>query len=271
MAVRALNVEVTGVRDAVRDTHTGLIRLQFWKDGITAMESGKKVPNHPILLQLCKHRSVLDFQLVIDLIESKTVFFNDQPFKTVQDVEDYSKDSFSSINVLLLKALANSQSDSNLSGHARHCAHQLGLAEGMTTLLRGLPHNANNRRLYLPTDLMLTHKVSTESVVRGLKSPEFLRVVEALAARADEHLTNCRFRQACFFVHILRHFSSNKPDFRAKYLNREEKLLFLPAVSVDNYLSRLLKVECDVFHPSLQHKDSLLPLKLYIKKLSRQF
>jgi len=251
MAVRALNVEVTGVRDAVRDTHTGLIRLQFWKDGITAMESGKKVPNHPILLQLCKHRSVLDFQLVIDLIESKTVFFNDQPFKTVQDVEDYSKDSFSSINVLLLKALANSQSDSNLSGHARHCAHQLGLAEGMTTLLRGLPHNANNRRLYLPTDLMLTHKVSTESVVRGLKSPEFLRVVEALAARADEHLTNCRFR--------------------AKYLNREEKLLFLPAVSVDNYLSRLLKVECDVFHPSLQHKDSLLPLKLYIKKLSRQF
>jgi len=251
MAVRALNVEVTGVRDAVRDTHTGLIRLQFWKDGITAMENGKKVPNHPILLQLCKHRSVLDFQLVIDLIESKTVFFNDQPFKTVQDVEDYSKDSFSSINVLLLKALANSQSDSNLSGHARHCAHQLGLAEGMTTLLRGLPHNANNRRLYLPTDLMLTHKVSTESVVRGLKSPEFLRVVEALAARADEHLTNCRFR--------------------AKYLNREEKLLFLPAVSVDNYLSRLLKVECDVFHPSLQHKDSLLPLKLYIKKLSRQF
>lgn len=251
MAVRALNVEVTGVRDAVRDTHTGLIRLQFWKDGITAMESGKKVPNHPILLQLCKHRSVLDFQLVIDLIESKTVFFNDQPFKTVQDVEDYSKDSFSSINVMLLKALANSQSDSNLSGHARHCAHQLGLAEGMTTLLRGLPHNANNRRLYLPTDLMLTHKVSTESVVRGLKSPEFLRVVEALAARADEHLTNCRFR--------------------AKYLNREEKLLFLPAVSVDNYLSRLLKVECDVFHPSLQHKDSLLPLKLYIKKLSRQF
>lgn len=137
------------------------------------------------------------------------------------------------------------------SGHARHCAHQLGLAEGFATLLRGLPHNAAKRRVYLPTDLMLEHKVSTESVARGKKSPEFLRVVEAVAARADEHLVNCRFR--------------------AKYLSRDEKLLFLPAVSVDRYLSRLHRVECDVFHPDLHRKDSLLPLIMYFKKLSRQF
>ena len=44
------------------------------------------------------------------------------------------------------------------------------------------------------SDLLLDHKVSTESVVRGKTSPEMLRVLEAVAARADEHLTNCRFR-----------------------------------------------------------------------------
>jgi len=254
LAIRALNVELTSVRDAVRDTNTGLIRLQFWTDAVKSIESGSaKVPNHPVLQQINRHRALVDCQLLLNLIDSKRLFFIDQPFKTMDDVEEYSKDSFSSINVLLLKALAKSESaDSNsISGHARHCAHQLGLAEGFVTLLRGLPHNASRRRVYLPSDLLLDHKVSTESVVRGKTSPEMLRVLEGVAARADEHLTNCRFR--------------------SKYLTKEEKLLFLPAVCVDSYLSRLHKVDCDVFHPSLQSKDNLLALKMYIKKFRRQF
>ena len=59
-------------------------------------------------------KNSLILQLLLNLIDSKRLFFIDQPFKTMDDVEEYSKDSFSSINVLLLKALANSESaDSN--------------------------------------------------------------------------------------------------------------------------------------------------------------
>ena len=58
--------------------------------------------------------TLMFLQLLLNLIDSKRLFFIDQPFKTMDDVEEYSKDSFSSINVLLLKALANSESaDSN--------------------------------------------------------------------------------------------------------------------------------------------------------------
>ena len=113
-----------------------------------SIESGSaKVPNHPVLQQINRHRALVDcqvghqesnftfgvpaeiiskkliyypgknsliLQLLLNLIDSKRLFFIDQPFKTMDDVEEYSKDSFSSINVLLLKALANSEStDSN--------------------------------------------------------------------------------------------------------------------------------------------------------------
>ena len=114
-----------------------------------SIESGSaKVPNHPVLQQINRHRALVDcqvghqesnftfgvpaeiiskkliyytgkdtlmfLQLLLNLIDSKRLFFIDQPFKTMDDVEEYSKDSFSSINVLLLKALAKSESaDSN--------------------------------------------------------------------------------------------------------------------------------------------------------------
>merc|ERR1712142_1342351 len=151
----------------------------------------------------------------------------------------------------LLRALAASKGHSEVSGHARHCTHQLGLAEGLCTLLRGIPYNASKRRVNIPSDLLLSHKIPVESIVRGSSEEEVRHVVEVIAARADEHLQDCRFR--------------------AKFLSADEKLLLLSAVSVDTYLARLLKCKCNVFDPSLQKSDPLLPIKLYVKKLSRSF
>ena len=250
-ALRAFNIEVTSVRDNVRDTHTGLIRMQFWKDAVEAMDTDRPIPGHPVLQELFRHRSRLDKNLLLNLIRSKEAFFQDEPFKTVADVENYAKDSFSSLNLVLLTALSQAKNQTDISGHARHCAHQLGLAEGLATLLRGTPYNASKKRIYIPSDLLLSHKIPQQSIIRGSNDPKVCHVFEALAARADEHLTNCRFR--------------------AKYLERDEKLLLLPAVLVDSYLNRLHKADCNVFDAALQKADSLLALRLYFKKMTRSF
>ena len=47
----------------------------------------------------------------------------------------------------------------NLTGikdvHADHVASHVGKALGVTTLVRAVPHHAQKRQLYLPTDLMI--------------------------------------------------------------------------------------------------------------------
>ena len=82
---------------------------------------------------------------------------------------------------------------------------QLGKVEGLLTLLRGVPHNAAKlRKVYLPISLLAEHKVSTESIIRhSFEAGNMKNLTEHIAASADEHLTNCRFR--------------------SNFLNREEK------------------------------------------------
>jgi len=274
MVLRAFNVEVASVRDSVSDANTGMIRLQFWKDAVEAVYSSSQhqqaeiqaktrkviVPNHPVVNQLVRLQRLGqlgssqqgDKDVLLQLVESKHVFFNKQPFKTFEEVDTYSKESFSNVNFLLLRALAASKGQTGeVSGHARHCTHQLGLAEGLCTLLRGIPYNASKRRVNIPSDLLLAHKIPSESIVRGSSGDDVRHVVEAIAARADEHLQNCRFR--------------------AKFLSKDEKLLLLPAVAVDAYLSKLHTAKCNVFDPSIQKTDSLLPVRMYIKKFKRSF
>ena len=181
----------------------------------------------------------MSYELLNRLLSSREVFLTDhkQPFQTMEDVENYSNASFSTINNILLECLSHLDSSNEINGHARHCASQLGKAEGIVTVLRAMPFNASHRRVYLPTSQLVAHKISLESIIRGKDSDELRHVIETIAAVAEDHLQNCRFRK--------------------KYLSRDEKLLMLPAVAIDGYLSKLHQARCNVF-------DN----KLHIKKLS---
>lgn len=156
-AIRALSVEVAGVRDAVSEKTIGLMRLQFWNDTIDKLYNDK-VPNHPVAREL--HRIIKQFnpqkELFHKLISSRDVFLSNNPFDTLEDVEEYGENAFSSVYQLLLECSSSS------SQHSLNVAAQLGKVEGLVTLLRATPHNAAKRRVYLPTQLMMEHDVSVE-------------------------------------------------------------------------------------------------------------
>lgn len=264
-ALRALNVEIASIRDNVSDTSIGKMRVQFWKDGLNDIQKIKntgeshddgQIPNHPILIELhkcsLKHPNI-SFELLHRLVKSREIFLSDhlQPFKTMDDVEKYSEYAFSSINNILLECLVDCNKEIELNGHARHCANQLGKAEGIVTILRGLPYNVSRKNVYLPLSLLVSHKISTESIIRGITSDDFFHVIEVIAATSEEHLENCRFRK--------------------KYLSADEKRLMLTAVPIDNYLSKLSKAKCNVFDKSLLTKDAWLPFKLYVHKWKKSF
>ena len=96
--------------------------------------------------------------------------------------------------------------------------------------------------------MLADYKVSSESILRKNHDTEKLQqLVEALAAIAEDHLSNSRFR--------------------AKYLTKEEKHILLPAITADRYMTRLSRAKCDIFNPQLTVRDSWLPISLYWNKL----
>lgn len=130
---------------------------------------------------------------------------------------------------------------------------QLGIADGMVTLIRGIPHNATVlKKAHLPITLLAEHKVSSESIIRRSYDPERLQsLVESLASVAEESLNNARFR--------------------SKYLSSEEKCILLPAVTADRFLTRLSRAKCDIFHPQLHVRDSWLSVTLFWNKLRKSY
>lgn len=90
------------------------------------------------------------------------------PFESLDDVEKYSEESFSSLNYLLLEAFASTEKNpTQIKGHLRHAANHLGKAEGIITLLRATSHNVSRRKVLLPTDLLATCKLSSEGIIRN--------------------------------------------------------------------------------------------------------
>ena len=126
---------------------------------------------------------------------------------------------------------------------------QLGKSEGILTLIRGIPYSAAHlNKVYIPINLLADHKVSSESIIRNNFDKEKMQtLVESMAAVAEDHLSNARFR--------------------AKYLSKEEKLILLPAITIDRFMTRLSRAKCNIFDPSLTSRDSLLSVSLYWNKI----
>ncbi len=259
VALRAFNVEISSVQDSVSEPHLGQMRMRFWTNLIEDIYANKRPPQHPVALQL--HSAVKKYRLTKDLllgvISSREELLTGQPFDTIEGVEEYGRNAFSSIYHLHLECLLSRSpgdgSEESLNGHARHAATQLGQAEAIVALIKGVAINVRRRQVYLPSDLMAAHGVSSEAVVRRTEDAQdgLCNVVESLAARAQEHLDSCRFR--------------------SKYLTDDTKLLMLPAVSVDAFLHGLHKAKCDPFDQSLFRRNSWLPVRLYVMKLRRTF
>ncbi|CAC5417690.1 NDUFAF6 [Mytilus coruscus] len=132
-----------------------------------------------------------------------------------------------------------------------HVASHIGKSQGVVTLLRGLPYNSSKGRIYLPRESLLKFKISGEDVMRGRKQKEICDIVLEVASVAKQHLETAR---------------SMKKDVPSTVLP-----LFLNSIICDKYLKQLQKVDFNVFHPSLQKKNGLLPLQLLLQKIGKKY
>ncbi|XP_049774727.1 NADH dehydrogenase (ubiquinone) complex I, assembly factor 6 isoform X2 [Schistocerca cancellata] len=136
--------------------------------------------------------------------------------------------------------------------HADHAASHLGKAQGLTNMVRSVPHCAERRLAPpLPQDVMMEKGVSQEEIIRGSRSDNTRDVIFTVAARASQHLEKARSIKT----------NLPEPAFR----------IFLPGVPVGQYLEKLRLLHFDVFDAKLQRRNSLLPLALYWNRFRMKF
>ncbi|XP_056142277.1 NADH dehydrogenase (ubiquinone) complex I, assembly factor 6 isoform X2 [Lampris incognitus] len=246
LALRALNVELAQVKDSVSQKTIGLMRMQFWKTAIGEIYRDEP-PMQPVSTELWKavREHYLTKRWLLRIIEEREKDLDDRAYRNLQELEAYSENTQSSLLYLLLECLGVKDV------HADHAASHIGKANGIVTCLRATPYHSSRRKVYLPMDICMLHGASQEDFIRGSREKNVRDVVYDIASQAHVHLQHARS------------FSKDVPVAATP--------AFLQTVVLEDYLQRVRKVDFDVFHPSLQNRNPLLPIQLYLRSWKRSY
>lgn len=236
-AVRAFNIEVANIESQVSQANIGLMRLKFWEESIDKIFSDNP-PHHPVAHEVHRvvEKNAIAKKNLRQLVSARADKLSLGTFETIEQMEKYAESTCSPIHYLLLASCGIE------NVHADHAFSHLGKAQGLTNLVRSVPYYAQRRTVILPQNVLAKHKVSHESIIRGGSDQPSRDAVFDVACRAHSHLDK-----------VL--------SLRDKVPERLHRHL-LPVVPLKGYLERLRQVDFDVFHPSLQSRDTKLPFKL---------
>lgn len=276
------------------------MRLQFQREAIGKALAGTP-PKQPIaillahaledLQQRTNGKSKFSKSWFMRVINTREQYLANPPYPSLEALESYAENTYSTLSYLTLQALPIA------SVTADHIASHIGKATGIAAVLRGLPllafpmppkthsnqegfgGNVGATRqgaVMLPLDIMATHGVREEEVLRKGAEAEGLRdAVFAVATRANDHLITARemlknLRAGQDAGHDFEHQDEEE---HAHAMQSESKPVqdidrafgvFMPAVATSLWLDRLEKHDFDLFAPKLRTTDWRLPWKAFL-------
>lgn len=241
-ALRAFNVEIAQVKDLVKNSQLGEIRMQYWKDTVNSIYQGI-TPPFPVGKELSRavQKHNLSKHWLLRIIETRKTHLTDAPFSNLSHLEDYAEKTVSSLNYLLLETLGVK------NVHADHMLSHLGKAQGIVTHLRATPYTCSKHKLHLPLDILIKHRVPQEYFFRGSKDQPVKDVIFEIASAAHQHLN------------MMKNLKS--------HVTKEMRPILNSSILCEQYLKNLQKADFDIFHPSLQKRDNLLPVKLWMQSI----
>ncbi len=197
-ALFAFNYEIAKTREVVSETQLGLIRLQWWREGIGKIYEGGAVPDHEILKALAPAIKAYDLprDLFDTLVYAREFDLENICPGTLDGLLSYADFTSAPLMTLALKICGDDPDMEPVAAVAVNYA--------LTGILRSIPHHAAQRRCYLPEDLMKKHGVTLKGLfdlgrpeaglpalvrevgghfVPGIRpSPPFLAATQRLAA-----------------------------------------------------------------------------------------
>ena len=184
LALHAFNVEISRLRDVVREPGLGEIRLQFWRDAIHGDGAC-----HPVGRALVATIEAfgLPRETFDAIIEARRFDLYNDPMPSLNDLEGYAGETSS----LLFQLAAMILSGGGDPGTAEIAGHG-GVAYALTGLMRSLPLHASREQLYLPAELLSEHDVGEQSVFAGEETSGLRAALAGLRAVARNHLAAAR-------------------------------------------------------------------------------
>jgi NADH dehydrogenase [ubiquinone] 1 alpha subcomplex assembly factor 6 len=188
-ALYAFDHEIARVRGVVSEPMAGMIRFQWWREALEAVEAGRPLA-HPVVAALQADwmflrplRPHLD-----DAIDARELELTSDPPADLAALEERLETGCAAITRAAIALLGASGDETHAA--ARH----LGLALGLIRLVRALPGDLRQEdRLMLPIEMLRRHAI--EPVVAAQDRGSLAPVVADLAARARRHLAEARLRR----------------------------------------------------------------------------
>ena len=273
--------------------------MQFWRDNVTRTfaDTPPKEPvaillHHAITLLRSQHPGLSTAVMkgwLMKIINARESYMDNQPYTTMEALETYSENTYSTLMYLTLGALPLH------SMAADHVASHIGKATGISAVLRGLPliafpppanHHSNNAAfggntsggrqgaVVLPLDVMAEAGVKQEDVLRyGSEAPGLKDAIFTIATRANDHLITAsemlkNLQQGKDAGHDFEHEGEEGHQYVESKSSTEADLergfgVLMPAVSTRLWLERLEQHDFDVFKPELRAREWKLPWKSY--------
>ena len=155
--------EIGRARAVVSEAGLAAIRLQWWRDVIDQIYTGKVIRAQPTAIALASaiSQAKLPRTLFDAMIDGHERELETTPFAAWNDLEDYLDRTFGNLNRLSLLASGLSA----ISTSSDTAARQVGVAWGLSQLIRTTPQWSQRRSLWLP--VQASAAVDLESVFAG--------------------------------------------------------------------------------------------------------
>jgi len=221
LALYAFNLELSKAREVVSEPLLGRIRLQWWRDTLDGLKSGKE-PEGDVAKAFAQTidqcglaRSAID-----RLIDAREFDMEGVPPEDMAALVAYCEGTSSQLAQLALKIFA--VEDPAAATAARH----MGIAWALIGLARAVPFHARQGRVLLPRNLLKTAGIAPEQIRKG---EALSSVVAQVADEGLEHLSRAREL--------------------AREVDKKALPVLLPTTLADVYLKALKKCSYDPFDP----------------------
>jgi len=215
LTLLAFNVEIASVRERVSQPIPGEMRLQWWRDVLTA-GTAEAAGGSPLAVKLVEtvRTHPLPIEPFLNMLDARVFDLYDDPMPARNDLEGYCGETASAL--IQLQALVL---DPKAAVGTGEMAGYAGCAQAIAGLLRSLPIHRARGQCYVPQDILRSAGMTPESLIAGEDRAGIARVVSAMVALGRDHLT--------------------KFEARAKGLPARVRAAFLPVSLTKAYLDRI--------------------------------
>ncbi|TPX13053.1 uncharacterized protein E0L32_006479 [Thyridium curvatum] len=294
-ALRTLNLELARLPETVSNPTIGRLRMQFWRDSVSAVFAGSP-PREPICILL--HEALRKLAVrpggrgssksikfwLTRFINTREQYMDNRPFASLAALEEYAENTYSTLMYMTLASMPLR------SVHTDHLASHIGKACGIVAVLRGIPvlsapappiqspagsSTGRSQALLLPLDVMAETGVREEDVFRHGPDAEGLQdAVFNVATRANDHIITAQemlknLKAGASPGHDFEHEGEEEHVYPAKDFGGGDSTeadlrrgfgMLLEAVPARDFLSRLEAANFDPFRVKASWK---LPWSLW--------